>query len=543
MTGQPFRLTPGRLAGVGVLILLAVFRLWMTDAQEFLARIKPHDDSLFLSLAANLGEGRWLGDFNNRTLIKGPGYPLFITAMHRLGVPLLLAQQILYVLACGLAMLAVRRWCRSSLTLGLGFALLLFNPASFHDPVVVSAFRESFYLSLALAMTACLVGIALGDGRLSGRNLAWSLLLGVVTAWLWITREESIWVIPGFIFVALLFLPPWPWLRRSRFGSRLALVLVPAAMVAGTVATVSHLNQRHYQVPYLVDIKSPEFVSALGGLMNIRQAEFARTQVVGPVALGQALQVSPALAELTQGFVTNRYPSSFFLWTLRSAARQAGYYQDAADGRPSLDLYRRIGEEIAAACAAEKLDCLDRPPTLRPPWLPQHWQFLGESLQEIATQAIGFNQFKVYSAVYPSGAPDDYLAFAAEITGENPARRTRRAQNSLPPEFIASRDQREYLMKRFVNVYQYLVPLLCVVAFIVLGRRMVHMLSARVFDRSALLALLPLGYVLTLIMMLTYVLVTIWPVDRPLHTVYPLVLFFIVLALCTRPGCQLSRDS
>jgi hypothetical protein len=52
---------------------------------------------LFASLAASLATGNWLGPYNNRTLIKGVGYPLWIASNYLLGVPLLLAQNLLYV--------------------------------------------------------------------------------------------------------------------------------------------------------------------------------------------------------------------------------------------------------------------------------------------------------------------------------------------------------------------------------------------------------------------------------------------------------------
>lgn len=525
------------------LLTLVAFRLWMTGGQEFLARVKPHDDSLFLYLAAALTEGQWLGEFNNRTLIKGPGYPLFIALVHRLGIPLLWAQQLLYVGACGLAVVAIRPLCRSPVALLAGFVLLMFNPASFHDPVVVSAFRESFYLSLALALCACMVGLGLGDGRLSIRNLAWSLLLGVVAAWLWLTREESIWVLPGFVFLALVYLPTWSGQRGGGPVTRFILLLIPALIVYAAVSVVVQLNQHHYRVPHLVDIKSPEFVSALGGLMNIRPVEFTRTEVVSPASLASAMAVSPSLAELAPGITASQYPASFFIWTLRSAARKAGYYANPDDGRRSLDLYRRIGNEIAAACAGGELDCLDRGPSLRPPWLPHHWAFVGDSLAEVIGHAIGFSQFNVYALRYLSDAPPDYLDFAASITGEQPANRTHRALREHSAGYQASRERREYLMKRFVNVYRYLVPILFLAALFFHGRRLVRMSLARRLDRSALFALLPLGYVATLVLMLTYVLVTLWPVDRPLHTVYPLVLLYIMLVLCTRSDNQPLRDS
>ncbi len=529
--------------GLAVLLLLAGFRLWMTDGQEFLARVRPHDDSLFLALATSILEGRWLGEFHHHTLIKGPGYPLFIAFAHRLGIPLLLAQQMLYVLACTAVLLALLPLSRSRLAACLAFVLLLFNPAAFNDPVVVAAFRESFYLSLGLLFTACLIGLGTGDGRLTPRNLAWALVLGVAGSWLWITREESIWVVPGILFMGALFLPPWPWQRESRWTSRVVLVLLPALMVTATLAGIRRANDVHYRVPHVVEIKSPEFISALGSLMNIRQDGFLVGMVVSPDAVIRGAEVSPALAELAPSILDTRYPPQFFIWTLRAAARDAGYYDDPADGSRALDLYRRVGEEITSACASGALSCLDRSPTLQPPWLPEHWQFLPDSLASVAGRAIGFNQFNAYSMRQLTRAREPFLSYVEELTGEHPERRTHHMQPELSAEYLAAREQREYLMKRFINVYLYLAPLLFLVALVVHGKRIFSMLRTRRYEPGTVAALLPFGYVLTLILMLTYVLVTIWPVGRPLHTVYPLVLLYAGMVLAGRPPAQSSLDS
>src|SRR4051812_22443952 len=72
-------------------IALTAVKLWLTAAQTIYA-IGPafHDDRLFVELAARVLQGEWLGPYNQFTLAKGPLFPLFIAAMFKLGVPLLL---------------------------------------------------------------------------------------------------------------------------------------------------------------------------------------------------------------------------------------------------------------------------------------------------------------------------------------------------------------------------------------------------------------------------------------------------------------------
>ena len=61
-----------------------------------------------------------------------------------------------------------------------------------------------------------------------------------------------------------------------------------------------------------MDIKSPEFVAALGGLMNIRHDSFARTQVVSADALGRALACEPVPGGADPGFASQSLPGLVF---------------------------------------------------------------------------------------------------------------------------------------------------------------------------------------------------------------------------------------
>ena len=47
-----------------------------------------HDDGLFMRLATNLASRLWLGDLNQFTFLKGPGYPAFLAVASVSGLPL-----------------------------------------------------------------------------------------------------------------------------------------------------------------------------------------------------------------------------------------------------------------------------------------------------------------------------------------------------------------------------------------------------------------------------------------------------------------------
>jgi len=108
---------------------VAAASLWLRSAVPVFAIGEAgHDDFLFVRLAYYLGSGSWLGPYNNLTLAKGVGYPAFILAAFGAGVPLKIAEQLLYLGACGFSAWLVRRLSGRRWLPFVLFAVLAFSP-------------------------------------------------------------------------------------------------------------------------------------------------------------------------------------------------------------------------------------------------------------------------------------------------------------------------------------------------------------------------------------------------------------------------------
>src|ERR1700722_5782360 len=95
-------LIPGTLTW-GMLGLASLLKLWIVAGQHLdiiSVSLSPYDQGLFFTLATYIKKGLWLGPYNNLTLAKGPFYPMYVSTMSSLHTPLLLSQQLLYVIAC-----------------------------------------------------------------------------------------------------------------------------------------------------------------------------------------------------------------------------------------------------------------------------------------------------------------------------------------------------------------------------------------------------------------------------------------------------------
>ena len=181
-------------AGMFVLTLL---KLWLTSWQEVEAQGSARfDDHLFVQLADHLRHGEWLGAYNERTLVKGPVYPMWLAAVSLSRLPLFPMQHLLHAIAAAAVMFAMRRvFPRRGAQLAL-FALLIFDPGTY-ETTSHRVTREGIYTALALFVIAGAAAIAV---RPTLRGIAawlWAAALGVALSAFWFTREEGPWILPA----------------------------------------------------------------------------------------------------------------------------------------------------------------------------------------------------------------------------------------------------------------------------------------------------------------------------------------------------------
>src|SRR6266571_7307185 len=132
-------------------------KFWLVAAQPVVAHANASfDDRLFLALAEQLLKGNWLGPYSQFTLMKGPMYPLFIAGTFVLGLPLPLAQHLLYLLGCALLVLALRPCFRAEWEALALFILLWWQPMSY---VELDVLRQNLYTPLALLLLAGLCAL------------------------------------------------------------------------------------------------------------------------------------------------------------------------------------------------------------------------------------------------------------------------------------------------------------------------------------------------------------------------------------------------
>lgn len=347
-----------------------------------------HDDQLFTMLGERIASWRWLGAYDAHTLIKGPGYPLFLAANAWLGTPISLTEALFQAVAIGVFFWIFARISHMPNVATFGYIATIWMPAPYLDRIM----RDSIYPAQMLLIVSGMLAIFFLDLP-SRRRYAWALATGLVAGWFSLTREEGIWIVPG---IAVLVIGA---ILHRRYKRQIAsLVLTPLLVViAGYGATqiaFACTNKVVYGSFVRVETVARPFAGALAALQSVqvgvqipyvpvpRQAREA-IYAVSP----SFLQLKPVLDPPTGSpwqYGCQFYPQScgdiaggWFQWAIRDAVADRGYYRSP---QTAADFYRQLTREIQAACRAGKLQCKPLPISMIPRISIAQWKQLPRSV-------------------------------------------------------------------------------------------------------------------------------------------------------------------
>lgn len=365
-----------------------------------------HDDAWFINNAQSILAGQWLGDFNQMTLIKGPAYSYFLALNNLLGTPITLTQALLYSVACFAMVCAMRKAGLHSLVALICFVMLIFQPAL----LPVTIIRDDIYFSLFLIATAGLIYAATPtSGKL---RIAIPGLTGFCFGLFWITREEGVWVLPGYALIILYA----ALVKVKEKGEGPLFLKALAIYVLGAllpIVSTAAINLHVYGSFQIVDVKSATFANALNALNKVDIGEEVQFIPVSQKKREAIYKVSPAFRELKpyledagKGWTVfgcskykhtcGDYAGGWFMWALRDGANSLGYYKS-----PELaaKYYDRISEEINTACKNGSLSCASH----QVPFMPRLPEEAVNSIPGKIIEAIKLTTYK--EPVFLSAGP------------------------------------------------------------------------------------------------------------------------------------------
>ncbi len=547
------------------ILILSILKLWLVVLQPVLG-IHPsgYDDRLFLKLAEFLYNGEWLGPYDQLTLIKGPIYPMWLALSYTSGLPLHFTQQLLYLFAGLMLLMALKKLGINSLVLVILYLLYLFNPMT--ETYVT---RASIYPALAVLVIAGLIGLYASKNSHLFKFGLWASLLGIALSALWLTREEGIWLIPttlliiGYLIVTLY--------RTEQFLGRTLISLLPLLILFGSIQFIAFINKTYYNVYFTVEFQSPAFSSAYGALPRVKDEEWQPFIPILKKTHHKIYAVSPAFKELEpflEGHIgqiwekggrrfilrdnvmpqnwteRNRHEiiGSIFIFALRDAVVLAGYHVSAAKAD---NYYRRLAREIEQACEQQLLDCFPLKATVMPVYRMEYLPLTVRAYLFMANSVIGFQHLPQYTPKHNVAC--QLAPFVIEtVTGRFIQRACDLPTLSIGTKvlhFETLAAWQQTLQNNMVTIYQTLMPPLFYLALLAYVFTWFHLFRFRQLSFLFVLNTAVFGAILIRLLIFAIVDSTFFPLinfnsgnvapsmTRYLLPVFPLLLMFSVLAL------------
>lgn len=337
------------------------------------------DDGWFVKAADSLLDGRWLGTYDDHTLIKGCFGPMVLAFSSLLGIPFPAAETGLYILGCAFFLFVVSRLARNRIFLLLSFAVLLFNPVSFSLETWQRVYRNGMTLWLAPLVVGGLFLAYRAASKGSIRLLAaWATASGVFLWTFQNSREDGIWIYP-FVLACLVLSACRAWRGgRTRKASlmRSLLCFLPFAVLLAGNRSLCFANRCAYGVSLRNDRDAGNYAKAMQDLYLIEPNPDDEARLSSPEHAGhyhniyystlcKAYEASPTLASARrgidvaidgwareQGYTERDLRLDHMLFAIRRGVWMSGYYRSLVS---SEEFFGNVHAELSEAFSSGRL--------------------------------------------------------------------------------------------------------------------------------------------------------------------------------------------
>ncbi|EYC52786.1 hypothetical protein AZ34_04170 [Hylemonella gracilis str. Niagara R] len=352
---------------LGILILLR-FAL-STRLPVYIISDSPHDDAWVVKRALYILQGRWLGPYDQFTLIKGPFSPLLMAFASAVGVTFTGLNTALYCFACVVFVAAVRPLIKSQWLLVFCFGVLLFNPLSYAIETGQRIYRNGIGQWEILLIFACLIAVFLRRDEEWKKLLKWVLVAGLTLGAFFLTREDAAWIYP-FVFGAVIFTVAVFLLEKKGARKKVLLFVLPLVIAWSVSGLAALANYARYGALLVNDRNGGNYAKVAGDLHAIAPNEeedrFYRSEIekgryfnIYVSTMEKALAASPTLNSASQPIRASirqwagwgehnngQLWTDHMLFALRDGVREAGYYRSLPETEA---FFGKVHQELQAA--------------------------------------------------------------------------------------------------------------------------------------------------------------------------------------------------
>lgn len=324
----------------------------------------PCDDELMKEWAFSIAKLDWTGDFNSYTFMKEPGFAIFLAICYRLHLPYIFTLTLGYSISCMVFSSALKNIFSSSKYVVMIYLALLFHPISYCSTVLQRVYRNGLGVVLTLCVFGGLLHLYFSIGRERMRiPLLWSAFTGLALGYLWITKSDTVWVLPftGTICMVMFFLLIVKR-RELKILPRCLCLVFPFVGILLCSLMVKFLNVQRYGA------SSVEYYGAvMEDLTHIKSGRVDEKIPLTRKQLRELYEISPTLASVRvdleiamsthDKYDTNpddgEVEAGWLGWALVKGFSEAGIYEDCETANT---FYKNVHEELEAAFASGRLE-------------------------------------------------------------------------------------------------------------------------------------------------------------------------------------------
>ena len=357
------------------IVLISIIRFYIVAPLPLSAYPKQvYDDALMVKLSKSIIEGHWLGAYDNNTLIKGVGFPVFIAILKFLNIPYLFGMNILYILACIYFIYIFKDEFKNKFLRVLIFIIMLFNPISYAEYTFQRVYRNGTGIFQTIFIFSAIYFIWKNRDSNIKNIIPHIILASINVAFLWHSRDDSMWIMP-FLIVALGLTSICVLIKyfRNKQNNTFAVsflkilcILMPIWILIFSTTSIKLLNYMKYGV-----FIEKETDCNLGKVLSVFYQVKANEKVYRTdntrEKINRMCEVSPTLNSIKPHLdnsldVWTQFDSNpndgevengWFSWAMEYAVRNAGKYFNPKESNA---FYGQIYNEINDALEAGKLE-------------------------------------------------------------------------------------------------------------------------------------------------------------------------------------------
>lgn len=355
-----------------VLFLLSAVRIWLACHTNYAAvPTGPYDEELQVRLGLSLAAGKWLGAYNQYTLIKGIVYPMFLAFCAKTGITYGMGLGLLMVLSALVFQAMLGLVTENRILRGCCFAWVLYSPVAMTSWSGLRIYRDALGPWLMLLLVSCLAAVWFLRTQSFRKYAPWAAGLAVSFMLFFNLREDGIWILP-LVCVGLLLSICGRVLafREPDAGNLLRHMLpfllccaLPFAANACWKGAVSQKNLEHYGIALANDRVKGNFDRVMSLISSVEDPEADEVHWITDRMLSQCVDASPTLKRMESEIEARRRVTAagqgseqvlgdYMQWVLRNALADVGFYRDAQKTEGVLG---QIAFELEAAYADGRL--------------------------------------------------------------------------------------------------------------------------------------------------------------------------------------------